>query len=422
MASRDFSPRSPLVIDAQWKERARSVIPGGIYGHQAVTPKRLPDSYPQFYARGKGTRLWDVDGNEYLDFMCAYGPMIVGYANGAVDATAAAQQALGDPLTGPTARMVELAEKLTGLVAHADWAMFAKNGTDATAMAVTVARAATGRKKLLKEQRAYHGAKAWFTPGLSGTTPEDRANIIEFAYNDVASLREAADSANGDVAAIIVPPFKHDSDLDLELVDPVFAAETRALADRLGAVLILDEVRSCFRIDMRGAWESLGIRPDLTAFSKSLANGYPLSAITGIDALTEAASSIYVTGSFWYSGVAMAASLTTIELLEQDDAISRMVTLGNRLRSGLAQQAEARGLVLHQSGPVQLPRIRFDNDPEMKLAYAFTSATIRRGLILHPWHNMFLSAAHTEEDIDLALEITDIAFDELVTEHFATPV
>src|SRR5690349_20333507 len=270
-----------LSHDRELRDRAAKVIPGGMYGHMTASAKTLPPSYPQFWSRGEGALAWDADGNRHLDFMCAFGPMLLGYRDPIVEAAVARQAALGDTLSGPSPRMVELAELLTSTIAHADWAMFAKNGTDATSTAVRIARVATGRTKLLKAAVAYHGANDWFTPRTVGVTPADRANIVEFEYNDIASLEAAAAAHDGDVAAIIVTPFRYDAFVAQELVDPAFATAARALATRIGAALILDEVRTGFRLDVRGAWEGLGVRPDLTAFSKALGNGHAIAALAG---------------------------------------------------------------------------------------------------------------------------------------------
>jgi len=134
-------------VDSGLKARALAVIPGGMYGHQSTA--RLPASYPQFFERADGCRLWDCDGNEYIDFMCSYGPILLGHHHPGVDRAAAAQQAAGDCMTGPSARVVELAELMTDMVTHADWAMFQKNGTDATTICVTLARAETQKRKVL---------------------------------------------------------------------------------------------------------------------------------------------------------------------------------------------------------------------------------------------------------------------------------
>ena len=401
--------------DADIRARASRVIPGGMYGHMLANEHTLPPSYPQFYDGGEGALTWDVDGNRYIDFMCAFGPMLLGYRNPRVDAAATAQLAVGDTLTGPSPRMVEFAELLTDTVAHADWAMFAKNGTDATSAGVRIARAATGRSKFLKAAVAYHGANDWFTPRAAGVTAEDRANIVEFEYNDVASLEAALTEHAGDVAAVIVTPFRHDSFVAQEAVDPEFARAARRLATAHGAVLLLDEVRTGFRLDVAGAWESLGVRPDLTAFSKALANGHPISALVGVDALRAAASEVYVTGSFWYSAVPMAAGIATVTEAVAQDAPGVIRDAGLRFKTGLEAQARAAGLPLELTGPEQMPLMIFADDVHKKRAFAFTDAAIRRGVLLHPWHNMFLSTAHTPEIVDDALARTQDAFDELVT-------
>jgi glutamate-1-semialdehyde 2,1-aminomutase len=404
-----------LPKDQALRERAAAVIPGGRYGHMTVDEQKMPPSFPQYWAGGSGAHAWDVDGHAYVDFLCSFGPMVLGHRNPVVEAAAARQLARGDTLSGPSARVVEFAEILTSTVAHADWAMFAKNGTDATSTAVRVARAATGKRKLLKAAAAYHGANSWFTPVLTGVTTEDRANIVEFEYNDVASLTRAFDANDGDVAAIIVAPYRHDSSVPQEAVDPAFAIAARELATKEGTALILDEVRSGLRLDLRGAWEALGVRPDLTAFSKALANGYPIAAVVGSDPLREAAAAIYVTGSFWYSAVPMAAGIATVSHALEINAPAVIGEAGTRFKVGLEAQGARAGLPLTLSGPVQMPMLTFSDDPHKHKAFAFTDAAVRRGVLLHPWHNMFLSTAHTPEVIDAALAATDEAFADIAS-------
>src|ERR1700694_2958075 len=217
-------------VDSGLKARALAVIPGGMYGHQS--PARLPASYPQFFERADGCRLWDCDGNEYIDFMCSYGPILLGHHHPGVDRAAAAQQAAGDCMTGPSARVVELAELMTDMVTHADWAMFQKNGTDATTICVTLARAETQKRKVLVARGAYHGSAPWCTPTPAGVTSEDRAHLITYTYNDLASVKAAAEVAGDDLAGIVVSAFKHDVQVDQELPDPAFAAGVRRLCDR----------------------------------------------------------------------------------------------------------------------------------------------------------------------------------------------
>ena len=220
----------------------------------------LPDSYPQFFARGSGAHIWDVDGRKYLDFMCAYGPNLLGYAHAGIDAAYAAQLAKGDALTGPTALLVELAEAFTGMVTHADWALFCKNGTDATSMAMVTARAHTRRKVIVLAKGAYHGAAPWCVPRPIGTTKEDRANQIFCAYNDIASLEAAVAQAGDDLAAVFAAPFKHDAFVDQKEPDPAYAKRARELCDQTGALLVVDDVRAGFRVARDCSWSAIGVR------------------------------------------------------------------------------------------------------------------------------------------------------------------
>ena len=396
-----------LPVDAALRLRAGRVIPGGMYGHLNVA--RLPPGYPQFFARAEGPTLWDVDGNAYVDFMCAYGPMVLGYGNKEVEAAADAQRALGDAMTGPSERLVELAEKLVGIIGHADWALFQRNGTDATTLCVVIARAATQKRKIMVARGAYHGSAPWCTPHPNGTTAEDRIHLVHYDYNDIESLHAAAASVEGDLAGVIASAFKHDYGKDQQLADPAFARAVRKLCDDTGAALILDDVRGGFRLDLGGSWETVGVRPDLSAFSKAIANGYTLAAVTGNDKFRDAASSVFMTGSFWCGAASMAASLKTLEIFQRDDSIAHITRMGQRLRDGLAAQAKAHGQVLHQTGPAQMPQILFENDKDVERGRLFTLEALRGGAYLHPQHNMFLSTAHTEADIDKALQATDSA-------------
>ena len=386
------------------RARAARVLPGGMYGHQSV--RTLPPGYPQFYARGQGAHLWDVDGKECVDYLCGYGTNLLGYGHPEVEQAAQRQRALGDCLSGPSAVMVELAERFVETVAHADFALFAKNGTDATTICVTLARAHTGKRKVLRATGAYHGAAPWCTPIKAGVLPEDRAHFVRYEYNDVASLRAAAEQTRGDLAAILVSPFRHDAYRDQELPSPAFARATRELCDAHGALLILDDVRAGFRLHEAGSWEPLGVRPDLTAFSKAIANGRALAAVTGSERVRDAAQRIYTTGSFWFSAVPMAAALVTLAIVRRDAVIEQIERLGRRLRDGLASQAQELGYALRQSGPAQMPMIRFDDDAELVRGNAFVAECAGRGVLLHPWHNLFLCAAHSDADIDRTLEVT----------------
>lgn len=395
--------------DRVLRDRAAQVIPGGMWGHQKAAA--LPSGYPQFFASGKGARVTDVDGREYIDFMCAWGPVILGHQHPAVEEATQRASTQGVCLDGPTEHAVILAERMVGMVAHADWALFQKNGSDAMTTCVTLARAGTERRKVLVANGAYHGAVPWCSPSLLGVTAEDRAHLMHFTYNDIESLNAAVAQAGDDLAAVVVSGFRHDLGVPQELPTQAFADAVRAACDSSGAAMIVDDVRTGFRLNLGGAWEGLSVRPDLSAFSKAIGNGHALAAVTGNDRFRDAASSVFVTGSFWYSGAPMAAAVATLDELARVDGPSFMQRAGQRLRDGLDEQAQRHGFELRQSGPPVMPLVQFvGDDDETSLGNAFCGEALRRGVYLHHKHNMFLGTAHTDEVIDAALNVTDDAF------------
>lgn len=398
--------------DEQLLERANSVVPGGVWGHMAT--RAIAPGYPQFFSRSDGCKVWDVDGNEYVDFMCAWGPNLLGYRHPEVDAAAFEQMRTADISNGPTETMVELAELMVETLDGADWALFQKNGTDATTACVMIARAHAGKRKILAARGAYHGAVPWCTPSVVGVTTEDKAHLILFDFNDVDSLEAAAAEAGGDLAGIILSAFRHDVMRDQEKATPEFLRAARDICDRADAALILDDVRASFRIDIRGSWAPEGIRPDLSAMSKSIANGWPLAAVVGGEKFRQAASKVFVTGSFWYGAASMAASIATIGVLKRDNVIGHIAAMGERLRAGLAKVAAHHGFSLRQTGPAQMPIVLFDGDHEFRLGNAFGLAALRHGAYFHPRHNMFICAAHSASDIDRGIEAADRAMADMV--------
>jgi glutamate-1-semialdehyde 2,1-aminomutase len=395
--------------DQGLRERAAKVIPGGMYGH--LSARRLSPHYPQFYARVQGARAWDVDGREFVDMMCSFGPMILGYQHEKVEQAAAAQRQNGDTQPGPGEAMVELAEILTERVDHADWAIFGKNGSDATRLCLSAARATTGRRHVVMSEHSYHGWNSWSNRFADGPAGRQDPETFRYTFNDLDSVRAAVEQADPDkVAAVFVSPFRHDAGHDEELVDHEFAKGVRALCDEIGAALVMDEVRAGFRLHHGNAWEPVGVKPDLSAWSKAIANGYPLAAALGSDRYREGIEQVFATGSFWYQAVPMAAAVATIRALKDENAIARMEAAGTRLREGIAAQAEQYSVDVSQTGPVQIPNLSFAGDVDFKKAMAFCGEAAAHGAILHPRHNWFLSSAHTDADIDRVLEATDVAF------------
>jgi glutamate-1-semialdehyde 2,1-aminomutase len=389
------------------------VVPGGIYGHQAPA-LLVPGKYPYFFARGRGAHVWDVDGNQYVDLLCSYGPIVLGHGHPRVEEAARRQAEEGNCFNGPARVFVELAERLVALTPWAAWALFAKNGSDVCAWATMIARAATGRRKVLVARGAYHGTYPWCTPVATGTTAEDRVHAVPFDWNDLESVDAALAAHEGDVAAIMVCPFRHDAFHDQEMAAPGFLAGLRARADRVGAVLILDDIRAGFRLHLGGSGEQVGVQPDLTCYSKAIANGYAVSALLGRDALRDPVTRTFVTGTYWPSAVPMAAALACLAELEASGAIGHMARLGAVLRDGMERQAAAHGLAVRYTGPPALPFMTFVADEgSFQRSRTFAAACAARGVYLHPHHNWFLSAALTDADVTRVLEVTDEAFGEV---------
>ena len=405
-----MSAERPRSADLALRERASRVIPNGMYGHQNAS--YLPENFPQFFARGEGAHLWDVDGNEYIDYLCAYGPILLGYQHPAVDQAAAESQEAGDCFNGPSGKMVELAELLVEITPWADWAWMAKNGTDATVFAASVSRNATGRQTVLRAHGAYHGAAPTWING--GDMALEADGTVEYEYNDLESVRAAIEAADGDAAALIVSAFRHDVGFDQELPTVEFARGARELCDAHGIVLILDDVRGGFRIDMAGSWAPLGVDPDLSAYCKAIGNGHPISALMGRESLSEAVARTFGTGSYWFTGAPMAAAQATIETMLETDGIAHLDRVGSALRQGWQQAADAHGVGIRQTGPVSIPLMLFDGDDfskrEAPRAYRFSAELAERGVYLHPVHNGFLSTALSDEDVAHTLEASDEAF------------
>ena len=265
----------------EWFARAEKVIPGGMYGHQSV--KYLTEDFPLYFAKAKGAHLWDVDGNQYIDYVCGYGTNLFGYGNERIEQSAALQLQKIDTATGPSEVMVQLAEALTQQVSHADWAMFCKNGSDATSMAMVISRAYREKRKILVARGTYHGASPWNVPYTTGITKEDRAHVVYFEYNDLESLNAAVKSVDGDVAAIYATPFRHEVLYDQFFPSIEYAKECRRLADEQEALLVVDEVRTGLRLSRDCSWSDWGVHPDLSCWGKAIGGGYAIAAVLGSD-------------------------------------------------------------------------------------------------------------------------------------------
>ena len=393
-------------------ERAVKVIPCGIYGHFSPAPLASPMSYPYYAASAQGAHFTDIDGNDFIDYMCAYGPMVLGYRNKVVDDAVRKQiKTSGDLLAAPTPLMVELAETLVEMVPVAEWALFAKNGGDVTNYATMVARAATGRPKIVAIEGGYHGVAAWMQGGgHHGVLESDIANFIRIPWNDVGSFERALAENAGQIAGFIATPYHHPTFEDNVLPAAGYWQRIEQLCRKHGVVLIIDDVRCGFRHHLGGTNEYFGFKPDLICFCKAIGNGYPISALVGTETLKGEAAKVFFTGSYWYQAAPMAAALACLTELKRIDAPRLMHEYGNRLTGGMAEIARSHGYHLKVSGLPSMPYLRLTDDPSMMLHQRFCAACTERGAYFTSHHNWFMSAAHTEEDLQRTLEIVDDAF------------
>jgi glutamate-1-semialdehyde 2,1-aminomutase len=399
-------------------KKAARVIPCGIYGHLSPAPLVPATAYPFYAATAKGSKFWDVDGNEFIDYMCAYGPMVLGYNNEKVNDAAIKQIERADCVTAPTPLMVELAEYLVDLVPIADWAFFAKNGGDVTGYALMVARAATSRKKIVMIKGGYHGVAPWAQPpGSHGVVDDDSADIIAIRWNDVSEFERVLYENDGEIAGFIATPYHHPTFSDSELPAEGYWQKIETLCKQKGVVLIVDDVRCGFRLDMGGSSEHFGFQPDLICFSKAMANGYPISALVGTESLKNDASKVFQTGSFWFAAAPMAAALATLEELKRLDAPNLIAQKGKKLLSGMAAIAKDYGYELKVSGHASMPYLRIVNDESLMLHQDWCAACTQRGAYFTSHHNWFISTAHSDEDIQRTWDIVGDAFQAIKETH-----
>ena len=393
-------------------ERAAKVIPQGTYGH--LTPVFTgPLKSPYFVKKTEGCRYWDVDDNEYIDFMCAYGPMVIGYNNPEVEEAALAAQKQGNICNHPGEVMVELAERLTGLISMADWAIFGKNGADMTNHSVMIARAHTNRKKIITARGGYHGTAPWCSAGHKGVIDEDIANIFFIDFGDLDAFNRLAKEHSGEIAGAIFTPYHHPAWAEQVMPPEGFWAGVRKTCDEEGIVLILDDVRAGFRLDLRGSHEFFGFEPDISCYCKAIANGHPLSAMVGREDLRISATNVFYTGSYWFSQAPMAASMATLKVIERDNSIEKMREMGELLKTGLEEMAQSHDLEVTVTGPPAIPFMMFKNDVSFRRNQLFSAEAMKRGVFFHPHHNWFVSAAHEKEDIEKSINVADEAFKEV---------
>ena len=397
-------------------QRALKVIPSGIYGHQGPSEGcYIPQSaFPLFSSKAKGAHFWDLDGNKYIDYMCGYGPNVLGYNDPDVDAAALEQLKKENCVTIPSSIMVDFAELLVDTVASADWAFFAKNGSDVTSLAVITARAATHRKKIVFFNGYYHGVHPWAQKlDYPGILEEEVANNLYVNFNDFPALEKLFNDHKGEIAGIIAQPYAHGNFNDNYFPGEGYWQKVRRLCDDHNVVLIVDDVRCGFRLDLAGSDHYFGFKADLICFCKALANGYNVSALCGKDSLRDAVSSLSYTGSYWMSAVPFAAGIACIKKLKDLSAPRLFHELGTKLTEGFRAAATNNGFHLVTSGAPSLFYLRLADDDSLMLHQQWVAECVKRGIFLTSHHNHFINASLTEEDINRSVEIAEDAFHSL---------
>ena len=397
----------------EYFERAAKVIPAGVYGHLGPAEGQfIPvNRWPRFSEKAKGSYFWDVDGNKYIDYMCAYGTNVLGYCDEDVDAAAIEQIKKGNCVTSPDKIMIECAELLVDTVATADWAFFAKNGNDATQGAILTARAHTHRKKLIFFNNFYHGVSPMVQKiDYPGVTPEDVANNLYARWDDIEGLKQIIAENENEIAAIIAQPYNHGNFIDNAFPVDGFWKEVRELCTKHGIVLIVDDVRCGFRLDLAGSDHFFGFEADIICFCKALANGYNMSAFCGKEFLRNAASSLSYTGSYWMSAVPFAACIACINKLKAIDAPKLFKEMGTQLTDGFVAAGKEHGFDLRVTGAPALFYLRIANDDSLLLHQDWVAECVNRGMFITSHHNHFINASLTQEDINRSIEIAEDAF------------
>jgi len=378
-------------------ERGKRVIPEGSQN------TRLPlfDDFPVFFGRAKGCRMWDVDGNEFIDLLASIGPIICGYAYDAVDEAAREVMATGFQSSMNPPVMIELAEKLVEIVPSAEVCRFFKTGSEATHAAVRTARHYTGREKVAR--RGYHGwFDMWWPANAAGIHAGSTGPVVEF--DGTAENLEDTIKTGGFAAVIICPTEVKFTEENFQGIIDV--------AHRYGAVAIFDEVKTGFRASLGGVQQLMGVTPDITTLSKAMANGYPMAAVVGSREVAGKISETPTAGTFNVEALSMAASLATIRELELRDGPEYLDRLGRRFLDGLKQIIENQGVEADpRPNPLPcMPQLFFtdkDENRRQRLQDAFYGEVIKRGLFFVAWHMSFIMLSHTEADIDEALNICE---------------
>lgn len=413
--------------------RAQKTIPGGV--NSPVRAFRAVGGTPRFIVRGEGSRIWDADGREYLDYVGSWGPLVLGHADPEV--LAAVREAAGRGLSfgAPTELEVEMAELLVRIVPGLELVRLVNSGTEATMSALRLARGFTGRPRIIKFEGCYHGhadsllvkagsgALTLGNPSSAGVTAETAAQTLVIDYNDAAQLDAAFRELGDSIACVIVEPVA--GNMNLIAPRPGFLERLRELCSRHGAVLIFDEVMTGFRVGLKGAQGLYGVRADLVTLGKVIGGGMPVGAFGGRRDIMERIAPlgpVYQAGTLSGNPLAVAAGLATLKKLQAPGFFERLAATASSLCDGLASAARKHGVAFSAQSVGGMFGLYFRSQPPASYSEvmqcdkdAFTRffhAMLERGVYFAPsaYEVGFVSAAHSEADIAATIAAADAAF------------
>ncbi len=388
-------------------KEAQELIPGGMMGIRRPY-NFVPGEYPIFFESAKGGKVTDVDSNEYLDMLCAYGPIIIGHREKEIDRAVIDQiKNKGFCMSIVQEIQNKLAKKAISLVPSAEKVVFCKTGSDATTLAGRIARTFTGKAKIIR--CGYHGWHDWCVEQKGGVLPKLYEDVLEFHYNDLQGLEDLLKANPGEVALIIMTPLGHPNAHEVERPKPGFLEGCKKLAEQHGTVLCFDEIRTGFRMALGGAQQFFGVTPHMSVFGKAMANGYEISMVAGRkDIMDVLVSKAFVSSTYFNNTLAMAASLKTIEVLERDGILDVIAKRGGAFCRKVKKIVKDSGLPVTFSGEPWMPYITFDKDDTgryKKLRTAFYTELIRRRVFLQPYHHGYVCYRHSAKDLSNAADM-----------------